>query len=83
LSQKLEKEVTHLFNKFYGQSNTVLVGLLNAMQKAAGHLLDLSDTEPYGIRGAKIILKIRNLQGKEEKLGSFSVDSDTVSIEKI
>lgn len=78
LAQKMEKEITHLFHK-KNSGPTELVGLMDTMNKLSCHLLELSDNEPYGIKGARVILKLRNLNGIEEVVGSFMLDPNTVS----
>merc|ERR1711983_181353 len=86
LAQKLEKEVNNLFNNpQLGQNgatsspSTILVGLMETMNKVASQLLDLSETEPYGVKGARVILKLRSNNGKEQNVGSFTLDQCTVS----
>ena len=85
LAQKLEKEVNNLFNnpqdKQVGATSspsTILVGLMETMNKVASQLLDLSETEPYGVKGARVILKLRSNNGKEQNVGSFTLDQCTV-----
>ena len=83
LAQKLEKEVNNLFNheqvETNSQSSTILVGLMETMNKVASQLLDLSENEPYGVKGARVILKLRSNAGKEQTIGSFTLDQCTVS----
>jgi len=91
LAQKLEKEVNNLFNNPQQQlrqdgsvaasssPSTILVGLMETMNKVASQLLDLSETEPYGVKGARVILKLRSNNGKEQNVGSFTLDQCTVS----
>jgi len=86
LAQKLEKEVNNLFNnpqdKQVGATSspsTILVGLMETMNKVASQLLQLSETEPYGVKGARVILKFRSSNGKEQNIGSFTLDQCTVS----
>lgn len=43
-------------------------------------LIDLTDNEPYGVKGARVILKFRTLNGEEQTMGSFLLDPNTVSI---
>jgi len=74
LSLKLEKEISYLF-----PPSTILIGLLQTLKKVSAHLLDISDNEPYGVKGAKVILKIKYSNGTEDTLGSFAVDPNTVS----
>jgi len=76
LAQKLEKEVNSLFQR---NSPTVLVGLNNTTKQVASHLLELSDNEPYGVKGARVILKFRTLNGEEQTMGSFLLDPHTMS----
>ena len=90
LAQKLEKEVNNLFNNPQQQfrqdgsgaasssPSTILVGLMETMNKVASQLLDLSETEPYGVKGARVILKLRSNNGKEQNVGSFTLDQCTV-----
>lgn len=85
LAQKLEKEVNNLFNGQEKQqqdqntnSSTILVGLMETMSKVASQLLDLSENEPYGVKGARVILKLRS-NNKEQNIGSFTLDQCTVS----
>ena len=85
LAQKLEKEVNNLFNnpqdKQVGATSspsTILVGLMETMNKVASQLLQLSETEPYGVKGARVILKFRSSNGKEQNIGSFTLDQCTV-----
>ena len=77
LAQKLEKEINHLFQR---QSPTVLVGLISTTKQVASHLIELSDNEPYGVKGARVILKFRTSSGEEQTMGSFLLDPNTVSI---
>jgi len=86
LAQKLEKEVNNLFNNpqlrqdgATSSPSTILVGLMETMNKVASQLLDLSETEPYGVKGARVILKLRSNNGKEQNVGSFTLDQCTVS----
>lgn len=86
LAQKLEKEVNNLFNNPQlrqdgapSSPSTILVGLMETMNKVASQLLDLSETEPYGVKGARVILKLRSNNGKEQNVGSFTLDQCTVS----
>ena len=74
LSSKLEKEISYLF-----PPSTLLLGLLQTMKKVASQLLDISDNEPYGVKGAKVILKLKYSNGSEESVGSFALDPNTVS----
>ena len=74
LSSKLEKEISYLF-----PPSTLLIGLLQTMKKVASQLLDISDNEPYGVKGAKVILKLKYSNGSEESVGSFALDPNTVS----
>lgn len=74
LAQKLEKEASNLFT-----DGLILVGLLETMNKVASQLLELAEREPYGVKGARVILKLKHLNGEEEKVGSFSLDPNTVS----
>merc|ERR1712211_6431 len=53
LSSKLEKEISYLF-----PPSTILIGLLETMKILATQL-DLSDSEPYGVKGARVILKMK------------------------
>ena len=85
LAQKLEKEVNNLFNNpqlrqdgATSSPSTILVGLMETMNKVASQLLDLSETEPYGVKGARVILKLRSNNGKEQNVGSFTLDQCTV-----
>ena len=39
----------------------------------------MSDNEPYGVKGARIILVFKNLNGEEQNVGSFNLDPNTVS----
>ena len=48
------------------------------MNKVASQLLDLSENEPYGVKGARVILKLRS-NNKEQNIGSFTLDQCTVS----
>ena len=74
LSSKLEKEISYMF-----PPSTLLIGLLQTMKKVASQLLDISDNEPYGVKGAKVILKLKYSNGSEESIGSFALDPNTVS----
>ena len=74
LSSKLEKEISYMF-----PPSTLLIGLLQTMKKVASQLLDISDNEPYGVKGAKVILKLKYSNGSEESVGSFALDPNTVS----
>jgi len=76
LAQKLEKEINHLFQN---KSPTVLVGLMSTTKQVASHLIELSDNEPYGVKGARVILKFRTLNGEEQTMGSFLLDPNTMS----
>jgi len=76
LAQKLEKEINHLFQT---KSPTVLVGLMSTTKQVASHLIELSDNEPYGVKGARVILKFRTLNGEEQTMGSFLLDPNTMS----
>ena len=49
------------------------------MRAISSHLLDLSENEPYGIRGAKVFVRFKTLSGKEAALGHFAIDPETVS----
>merc|ERR1712062_901174 len=60
-------------------TSTLLIGLLQTMKKVASQLLDISDNEPYGVKGAKVILKLKYSNGSEESIGSFALDPNTVS----
>ena len=77
LAQKLEKEINDLFQR---NSPTILVGLNSTTKQVASHLLELSDNEPYGVKGARVLLKFRTLNGEEQTMGSFLLDPHTVSI---
>ena len=47
----------------------------------SNYLIDfLTDNEPYGVKGARVILKFRTLNGEEQTMGSFLLDPNTVSI---
>lgn len=84
LAQKIEREINFLYGKkckANGAPPTTLVNLVETSINVASHLLELSDNEPYGVRGARIILNFRNLNGVEENIGSFSIDPNTVSIQ--
>ena len=74
LSSKLEKEISYLF-----PPSTILIGLLETMKILATQLLDLSDSEPYGVKGARVILKMKYSNGTEDTIGSFALDPNTVS----
>jgi len=76
LSQKLEKEINVLFQR---NSPTILVGLNSTTKQVASHLLELSDNEPYGVKGARVLLKFRTLNGEEQTMGSFLLDPHTMS----
>jgi len=76
LAQKLEKEINHLFQR---KSPTVLSGLISTTKQVASHLIELSDNEPYGVKGARVILKFRTLNGEEQTMGSFLLDPNTMS----
>ena len=78
LAQKLEAEIQYLFQGKNG--TTSLVNLVETTSRVAKNLLELSDNEPYGVRGARIILKFRNLSGEDQLIGSFNVDPNTVSL---
>lgn len=78
LTEKLEKQAQHLFGTLYGRDLKPL-GLRNTLEIAAGHILHLSEDEPYGIRGAKLILKFKSHKGDERTLGVIAMDSATVS----
>ena len=74
LSSKLDKEISYLF-----PPSTILMGLLETMKILATQLLELSDSEPYGVKGARVILKMKYSNGTEETIGSFALDPNTVS----
>merc|ERR1712156_503224 len=76
LAQKLEKEINNLFQR---QSPTVLVGLISTTKQVASHLIELSENEPYGVKGARVILKFRTSNGEEQTMGSFLLDPNTMS----
>jgi hypothetical protein len=76
LAQKLEKEINDLFQR---NSPTILVGLNSTTKQVASHLLELSDNEPYGVKGARVLLKFRTLNGEEQTMGSFLLDPHTMS----
>ena len=76
LTLKMEKEITHLFNQKF---STELMGLMETLNKLASHILELSDNETYGVKGARVILKLRTLNGVEQTVGSFVLDPNTVS----
>lgn len=84
LSRKIETEIKTLYGqkcKASGSPPTILVNLFETSLNVANHLMALSDNEPYGVRGARIILNFRNLNGVEETIGSFMVDPNTVSLD--
>jgi len=82
LAQKLEKEVNALFqnnSKVGSNPPTILVNLSETTNRVAHHLLELSDNEPYGVKGARIFVKFTSLNGEERIIGSFTLDPNTVS----
>jgi len=77
-----QEEDESTFDKQVGATSspsTILVGLMETMNKVASQLLQLSETEPYGVKGARVILKFRSSNGKEQNIGSFTLDQCTVS----
>jgi hypothetical protein len=58
----------------------VSLRLLRATLSEAVHrILHLSEDEPYGVRGATIMLRMRDNEGKVQHLGSIAVDTNTVT----
>merc|ERR1711963_1125205 len=78
LTSKLEKEIVRLFQCHY-HCPTVLIGLSETTSRVANQLIQMSDNEPYGVKGARVILKFKTSNGEEQSIGSFSLDPDTIS----
>ena len=74
----MEKEIVRLFQCHY-HCPTVLLGLSETTSRVANQLIQMSDNEPYGVKGARVILKFKTSNGEEQSIGSFSLDPDTVS----
>jgi len=96
LTNHLEKQIvnlaeTALTEKPLGEGRTersrrgslTLSGLRGTLQNAVSEILRLSEDEPYGIRGALILLKLKNPKGAENFLGSIAMDESTVSTFKL
>lgn len=60
------------------------LGLHSTLREAAHDILHLSEDEPYGVRGATVIIKLKqkttsNKCDEETLLGVIAIDSNTVS----
>ena len=73
---------TNIFFAFYGftpQSGVVFVGLRRALDLFVHFALRLSEDEPYGVRGANIMLRFKAKEEEDDAyLGSIAVDPNTV-----
>lgn len=52
--------------------------LRSTLSEAVHQILHLSEDEPYGVRGATIKLRIKDVEGNVQTLGNIVVDNNTV-----
>lgn len=94
LTEKLEEQITPLLQSVVAASpstSVVFPGLSSVLSMAINDILRLSEDEPYGIRGATVILKLGTLpssarwidnskvENKERTLGIIALDQAAVS----
>lgn len=83
LTDRLEEQVAYLIrvaNQDRGE--LAFVGLHTTLTEAVHDILHMSEDEPYGVRGATVILKMReqtNGRESERSLGVIAVDNNMVS----
>ena len=53
--------------------------LSSLTHRVATQLIQMADNEPYGVKGARVILNFKTTNGEEQCIGSFSLDPDTPS----
>ncbi len=88
LTDCLEEQVEHLLAAAYDspESAVAFYGLHATLSDAVHRILRLSESEPYGVRGATIILKLVEskksqaaVKDRERSIGVVAVDAATVS----
>eukprot|EP00095_Tigriopus_kingsejongensis_P009133 maker-scaffold1236_size70259-snap-gene-0.17 protein:Tk09133 transcript:maker-scaffold1236_size70259-snap-gene-0.17-mRNA-1 annotation:"dna damage-inducible transcript 4-like protein" len=85
LTDRLEEQVAYLIRvASQGRGQLSFIGLHMTLTEAVHDILHMSEDEPYGVRGATVILKMRetheNQPGEvEKKLGVIAVDPNMVS----
>ncbi|TRY70939.1 hypothetical protein TCAL_05934 [Tigriopus californicus] len=83
LTDRLEEQVAYLIRVSHQErGGLAFVGLHTTLTEAVHDILHMSEDEPYGVRGATVILKMReqtNGRESERSLGVIAVDNNMVS----
>lgn len=79
LFSTLKKQLQNLAESTLGPKSGCRLVLDEPLPFIVDHILRLSEDEPYGLRGALILVKLEDIRGKVWSMGSFALNMETVT----